>query len=82
MLCGFFRNLSKSVISPLSKSYFWGSLEIKCISLSNEFGPKVFRIWLKEELKTENRLSTFVVVVVHTEICMSFFKLHFYKQTG
>ena len=45
--------------------------------------PKYFVVQSKEELKTENRLSTFVVVgVVNTEIFMSFIKLPFQKQTG
>ena len=44
--------------------------------------PKYFVVQLKEELKTENRLSAFVVVgVVNTEIFMSFIRLPFYKQT-
>ena len=38
----FFRNLCKSVISTLSKSYVSGSIEVNCISLSNEFCAKVF----------------------------------------
>ena len=82
-LCGFFRNLSKSVISSLSKSYIWGSIEINCISLSNEFGTNVFRSSVERKVKTENRLPTFAVVgVVNTETFMSFIKLPFYKQTG
>ena len=79
MLCGVFRNFSKSVLSSLSKSYIWGSIEINCISLSNEFGANL----AKRKVKTENHLSTFVFVgVVNTEIFMSFIKLPFYKQTG
>ena len=40
-----------------------------CISLSNEFGTKVVR----RRVKTENYLSTFVVVgVVNTEIFITF----------
>ena len=50
--------------------------------MPNEFGAKVLRIQSKEELKTENRLSTVVAVgVVNTEIFMSFIKRSFYKQT-
>ena len=67
-LCGVFRNLSKSVISSLFKSYIWGSIEINCISLSNEFGTNVFRSLVERKVKTENHLSTFAVVgVVKTE---------------
>ena len=40
--------------------------------------PKYLVVQLKEELKAENRLSTFVVVeVVNTETFMSFIKLPF-----
>ena len=47
------------------------------------FVPKYFKVQSKEKLKTENRLSTFVVIgVANTEIFMSFIKLLFYKQTG
>ena len=82
-LCGFFRNLYKSVISSRSKSYIWGSIEINYISLSNEFGANVFRSSVERKVKTENRPSTFPVIgVVNTEIFMSFIKLAFYKQTG
>ena len=43
--------------------------------------PKYFVVQSKEELKTENRLSTIVAVgLVDTEI-MSFIKRPFYKQT-
>ena len=73
-LCGFFRNFSKSVLS----SYIWGSIEINCISLSNEFGDNVFHSLVKRKVKTENRLPTFSVVgVVNTEIFVSFSKLPF-----
>ena len=44
--------------------------------------PKYYVVQSKEELKTENRLSTVVTVgVVNTEIFMSFIKRSFYKQT-
>ena len=79
-LCGFFRNLPKSVILSLSKSYIWGSSEINCINLFNEFGANVFHSLVERKVKTENRLSTFAVVgVVNTEIFMGFIKLPFYK---
>ena len=82
-LCGFFRNLSKSVISSLSKSYVRGSIESDCISLCNEFVVNVFRSLVEMKVKTENCLSTFAVVrVVNTEIFLSFIKLSFYRQTG
>ena len=45
--------------------------------------PKYFVVYWKEEFKTENRLSTFVVVgKVNKEIFKSFIKLPFYKQTS
>ena len=45
--------------------------------------PKYFVVYWKEELKTENHLSTFVVVgKVNTEIFKSFIKLLFYKQVN
>ena len=50
-LCVFFRNLCKSVISPLSKSYISGSIEVNCISLSNEFCAKVFRSLVERKVK-------------------------------
>ena len=76
ILCGFFRNLSKSVISPLSKSYevLLILIALACLSLA----PKYFIVQSKEELKTENRLSIFAVVeVVNTEILMGFIELPF-----
>ena len=59
-LCGFVRNLSKSVISPLSKSH---EVPLKLITLVclKSLVPKYFVVLSKGELKTENRLSTFVV---------------------
>ena len=83
-LCGFFRNFSKSVISSLSELYMWdlwGSIEINLISLFDEFGANVFHNLVERKGKTENRLSTFaVVVVINTEIFMSFINLPFYKN--
>ena len=77
-VCVFFRNLSKSVISPLSKLYKWDSIKIYYLSLSNEFGASVFRSLVKRRAKTENCLSTFAVVgVVNTEIFASFINLSF-----
>ena len=73
-LYGFFRDLSKSVILPLSKLYVRGFIETNCISLSNEFGAKVFRSLVGRR----DGLSTFVNVgVVNTEMFMSFIKLPF-----
>ena len=47
------------------------------------FVAKVIRIWSKEELKTENRLSTFVVVgVVHTEIWYDFLQTSVLQRYG
>ena len=69
MLYGFFRNLSKSVISSLSKSYICGSILNNCFSLSNEFGTNLFHSLVERKVKTENHLTTFEVVgVVNTEI--------------
>ena len=48
-----------------------GSIEINCISLSDEFGANIFHSLVEEKL----RLSTFSVVrVIKTEIFMSFIK--------
>ena len=56
-------------INRILQYVIWGSIEINCISLSNEFGTKVVR----RRVKTENYLSTFVVVgAVNTEIFMTF----------
>ena len=78
-LCSFFRNLCKSVILPLSKSYKWDSTETNCISLYNEFGAKVFRNLVKRRVNNwKSSFHTLVVVeVVNTEIFMSFIKLRF-----
>ena len=85
------RYLSKLVILSLSKSYKWGSIKIYCISLSNEFGAKLFQSLVERRVKTENYLSIFTenylsifafVGVLNTGIFMSFIKLSFWKQTG
>ena len=83
-LCSFFKHLSKSVISCLSKSSIYGSINIYCISLSIEFGTKVFRSLVEKRVKAENCLSTFAVegVTSNGEIFMSFTEFPFYKQTG
>ena len=71
-LCSFLRNLFKSVILPLSKSYIWKSTEINCTGLSNEFGTKVFHSLIERRIKTENNFSIFAVAGVNIEIFMSF----------
>ena len=79
----FFKNLSKSVILLLAKSYIRGSIEINCISLSNEFGANVYHSLVERSIINWKLFSTFVVVgVVDTEIVMCFIKLPFYKQIG
>ena len=54
LLCGFFSNLCKSVISPQSKSSIWGPNEIiafECISI---LGPKYFVVYPKKFIKTSS----------------------------
>ena len=77
MLCSFFRNLSKSIISPLSKSYEV-SLKLTASVCLMSLAPKYFKILSKKELQTENYLFRFVVVgVVNTEIFSGFIKFAF-----
>ena len=82
-LCGFFGDLSKSVILTYLNHIYEGPLKLIALVCLMRLTPKYFVVWSKEEIKTENCLSTSVVVgVVNTEIFMSFIKLSFYKQTG
>ena len=82
ILRSFFRNLSKSVISPYINHKYEVPLKLIALFCLMNLAPKYFVVQSKEELKTENRLSTFVAVgVVNTEIFMSFIKRSFYKQT-
>ena len=60
-LRGFFRNLSKSVISSLSKSYEVPLILIALVYMTS-LAPKYCVVQSKEELKIENRLSTFFVL--------------------
>ena len=77
MLYGFFRNWAKSFISPLSKSHA-GPLKLIALICLMSLMPKYFVVQSKEELKTENHLSTFDVVgVVNTRIFRRFIKLDF-----
>ena len=58
-------------------------LKITALDCLISLVPKYFIVQSKEELKTENCLSTFVIAgVANTEIFMSFIKLAFYKQIG
>ena len=82
VLCSFFRNLCISVISPHLNYIYEVPLKLNALVSLMSLVPEYFVVQLKEELKTENHLSTFVVVgVVNTEIFMSFVKLPFCKQT-
>ena len=68
-----FRNLSKSVISPYINHKYEVPLKLIALFCLMNLAPKYFVVQSKEELKTENRLSTFVVVVgVNTEIFYEF----------
>ena len=82
MMCGFSGICPNQLFRPYL-NHIWGSIEINCISLSNEFGANVFHSSVERKVKTENHPSIFAVSgVVNTKIFMSFSKLPFYKQTG
>ena len=51
MLCGFLKNLSKSIILSLSKSYIWGSTETIELVCLMDLALKYFIVDLKEKLK-------------------------------
>ena len=73
-LCDFFRNLSKSVISHLSKSHVWRSIEINCISLSNEFTAKAFSSSVEKRVK--HWKSSFNICYCRGGLHWNFYEFH------